>query len=120
MICPNCGTRIVSGLTKCHFCGYILPSEEISDIDLKKQELSLNKFIALFTIFAFAIAAAAIFNSIFGTFVCSATPEGPANLAIIWIFTILFGFIIAAVYLALTPWFIKNIIDRSVLKERRK
>jgi|WetSurMetagenome_2_1015567.scaffolds.fasta_scaffold1445585_1 hypothetical protein len=27
MICPNCGTRLPEGSTRCHFCGYLPPQE---------------------------------------------------------------------------------------------
>jgi hypothetical protein len=27
MICPNCGTRLPEGSTRCHLCGYLPPQE---------------------------------------------------------------------------------------------
>jgi len=27
MICPNCGTRLPEGSTRCHLCGFLLPQE---------------------------------------------------------------------------------------------
>ena len=27
MICPNCGTRLPEGDTRCHLCGFLLPQE---------------------------------------------------------------------------------------------
>lgn len=28
MICPNCGTRLPEGSTRCHFCGFIVSARQ--------------------------------------------------------------------------------------------
>jgi len=120
MICPNCGTRVGSGLTKCHFCRYEFPSEINSDTDFKKQELYLNKFIALFTIFAFAVASAAILSSALSNSTDSTSANVLGKMEITWIISILFGFIITWVYYAMSPWFIKRLFNDRFLRSEKK
>jgi len=104
MICPNCGTRLPVGITKCHFCGNeIIPAEETNFV---------HKFVALFTLMVIFLALVALFYSY---------DEGIISDNIIRLFvSTLEGGLITCVYWLLTPLMMKTLIDPLKLKPRNE
>jgi hypothetical protein len=96
MICPECGTRLPEGSTKCHFCG--------TEISLKTETSVIDKFIALFTVWAFFIAVSIWFYTIL---------DGVSQRSNI---SIIGGILVTGFYVAISPWTIKTIID-PILKK---
>jgi hypothetical protein len=112
MICPNCGTRLGTGITHCHFCGidiFQLSNEKEGDHENKSdgsynaQLLFLTKFIALFTTIAVLISISFFFYTV------------GSNVFKYKIFSfflsIIVGSILTFFYLKYSPFFIKEIVD---------
>ena len=95
MICPECGTRLPIEASKCHFCGNeIHPAITTSFID---------KFIALFTIFACILAVTVLLYT--------ATEDVKASGTLRAIVSFIGAVVLTSLYLRWSPELIKKIID---------
>ena len=94
MICPECGIRLPIGRSKCHFCG-----NEISHVI---ETRFIDKFIALFALIAFLIAASVAFY----TFLQTIQPND--NRVILSVIT---ACILTFIYWVISPLAIKHLID---------
>jgi len=94
MICPECGTRLPAGVTKCHFCGYeIIPTITTSFIE---------KFIALFTFIALLIAAIVMFYTFY---------QGQKSEIVRVVASLFSAIILISIYWLVSPLAIKYLID---------
>jgi hypothetical protein len=100
MICPECGTRLAIGVTKCHFCG----NEICSPIGTS----FIDKFVALFTVFAFIMAVTVLFYT--------ATEDVEASGTLRTIVSFLGAIFLTYLYLRWSPGLINNIIDPLLKK----
>ncbi len=103
MICPNCGTRLSTGITLCHFCGYESPLGSDNEQSQKKIELFLTKFIALFTLFALAISIS--------FFLYTTMELKSLDKSLVAIISICGGFLLTFFYLIISPWLIQKLFD---------
>ena len=97
MICPDCGTRLPVGITKCHFCG-----NEITPAKEGRVPNFVDKFVALFTLLAVFLTLITIFylfnvdkNDRLGISIAEAV-------------------IVTAIYWVISPLAIKYLIDTKL------
>lgn len=99
MICPECGTRLPVGISKCHFCGNeISPAKETSFID---------KFIALFTFMALFVAAVVMFYTFY---------QGQKSYDVRVVASLVSASLLILIYWLVSPFAIKYLIDPIIKK----
>jgi hypothetical protein len=101
MICPECGTRLPVGCTKCHFCG--------NEISLSIETSLVDKFIALFTLWAFFVAVTIMFYTMLEGVGDSNTLRG--------IVSMVGAIFITFFYWLISSWAIKRLIDPILNKK---
>lgn len=113
----------MQGAITCHFCGHALYHENKKETNVETDELYLTKLISLFTFYAFAIAAATIFYTVFGESITKNMKIIPPSFnylepLIPWTISLIFGFVMVEIYLFTSSWAIKKSIDK-LLQDRK-